>query len=116
MQRQYKGRFDYMNKIITILSLILLISCSQEPEVFTGPFVIRDGIKFDQKTNEPVNGIVEEFHVYGQLSERSNYIDGKRNGLYERFHENGQLSERSNYIDGKLNGPVEKFDSDGNRL
>ena len=93
-----------MKKILSILCLVLLSSCSQEPEVFTGPFVTRDGVKYDQNTNEPVTGIEETFYENGQLSSRSNFIGGELNGLSEEFHENGQLSRRANYTDGELNG------------
>ena len=71
-----------MNRLLIILSLVLLSSCSQEVpietptevtpqplEVVTGPFLVRDGITYDQKTNEPVTGIVEKFHENGQLVE-----------------------------------------------
>ena len=86
---------------------------SQEPEVLTGPFLIRDGITYDQNTNEPVTGIVEEFDEGGQLLSRGNYIDGEQNGLYEEFYENGQLSERGNYIDGLQDGLFEMFHENG---
>jgi len=93
-----------MKKVLTIICLVLLSSCSQEPEVLTGPFVTRDGIKYDQNTNEPVNGIAIEFYENGQLFERGNYIDDKRDGLLEEFYENGQLSTTVNFIDGKQDG------------
>ena len=102
-----------MRTILTILCLVLLSSCSQESEVVTGTFLIRDGVTFDQNTNTRVTGIIEDYHENGQLSIRSNYIDGKRNGLIEEFYENGQLSNRSNYIDGKLNGLYEEFHENG---
>ena len=57
-------------KIIVILCLVLLVSCSQEPEVVTGPFVFKNGITYDQTTNEPITGIVEEFYENGQLDRR----------------------------------------------
>ena len=65
-----------MKKILTILCLAFLSSCSQEPEVFTGPFVTRDGVKYDQNTNEPVTGIEETFYENGQLLGRVNYKEG----------------------------------------
>jgi len=102
-----------MQKILSILCLVLLSSCSQEPEVFTGPFVTRDGVKYDQNTNEPVNGIEKSFDENGQLRVRANYIDGKQDGLFESFHENGQLSERLNYKDDERDGLYESFDENG---
>ena len=101
-----------MQKILSILCLVLLSSCSQEPEVFTGPFVTRDGVKYDQNTNEPVNGIEKSFDENGQLSERLNYKDDERDGLYESFDENGQLEGRRSYKDDE----IKYFDENGNLI
>jgi antitoxin component YwqK of YwqJK toxin-antitoxin module len=100
-------------RLLTILCLVLLVSCSQEPEVFTGTFIVRDGITYHQDTNEPVTGIVEEFHDNGQLRERGNFIDGEPEGLREWFHDNGQLQQRINFIDGKQEGLLEVFHANG---
>ena len=97
-----------------VLCGLVLSACSQEPEVFTGPFIVRDGITYDQNTNEPLAGIVEEFYDDGQLESRGTFRDGELNGLYEEFYENGQLSFRGNYKDGKQDGLLEYFDKDGN--
>ena len=91
-------------RLLTILCLVLLSVHSYSQEVVTGPFLIRDGVTYDQNTNEPITGIVEEFYNDGQLERRENRIDGKRDGLRESFHENGQLRIRQNYIDGKVDG------------
>jgi cytochrome c biogenesis protein CcmG/thiol:disulfide interchange protein DsbE len=108
--------------LLTILSLVLLSSCSQEVptevtpqplEVVTGPFLIRDGIRYHQDTNELVTGIVEEFHENGQLRDKSNFKDGVLDGLNEYFHENGQLLFRANYRDGKPDGLHESFHGNG---
>ena len=98
-------------RLLTILCLVLLVSCSQE--VVTGPFLIRDGIMYDQDTNELVTGPYESFHDNGQLELRINIIDGKRVGRYRDFHDNGQLRSRGNVIDDELTGPFEEFYSNG---
>ena len=72
-----------MKTIFTFIFLVLLSSCSREPEVVTGPFVTREGVIYDQNNNEPVTGVIVEFHENGQLSSRANYIDGNQYGLYE---------------------------------
>ena len=101
-------------KIITILCLVLLSVHSYSQEVFTGPFLIRDGITYHQETNEPITGIVEEFYDNGQLKGRGNFKDGKPDGLHEWFHGNGQLFSRGNFKDGKEDGLFEHFDENGN--
>ena len=80
-----------MKESLTILSVFFLSFYSYSQEVFTGPFLIRDGIYYHQDTNELVTGIVESFYDDGRLRERRNYIDGVLGGLSEHFHENGQL-------------------------
>ena len=99
-----------------VLCGLVLSACSQEPEVFTGPFITRDGVIYDQNTNEPLTGIVEELNENGQLEQRTTYRDGKREGLWEYFHDNGQLEGRVNYIDGKREGLWEGFNEDGNSV
>ena len=101
-----------MKRLLTILCLVLLVSCSQEPPLL----IIRDGTTYDQNTNEPVTGIVETFHENGQLEVRGNFIDGKPEGFHEEFHENGQLSFRGNWKDGVQDGLREEFDEDGNLI
>jgi len=116
-----------MKPLLLLLSVFLLVSCSQEVpietptevtpqplEVVTGPFLFRDGITYHQDTNEPITGIVESFHDNGILKGRGNFKDGKPDGLHESFHENGQLWIRRNYVDGKEEGLFEMFDEDGN--
>ena len=102
-----------MNKLLTILCLVLLSVHSYSQEVVTGPFLIRDDVTYHQDTNQLVTGIVESFHTNGQLKLRTNFIDGEREGFFEEFHYNGQLRLRGNYDDGKLDGLFEEFHEDG---
>ena len=101
-------------KIIIILCLVLLVSCSQEPEVVAGHILIRDGITYLQDTNEPFTGTEEHYYDDGQLSLRRHYTDGKLDGVTEAFYENGQLAAREIHKDGKRFGVSEIFDEDGN--
>ena len=88
-----------MKRLLTILCLVLLVSCSQEPPLL----IIRDGITYDQNTNEPVTGIVETFHENGQLEFRGTVIDGKPvDGLWELFDEDGNLTETMTFRNGEL--------------
>tara|TARA_B110000259_G_C13916217_1_gene362965 strand:- start:183 stop:605 length:423 start_codon:yes stop_codon:yes gene_type:complete len=100
-------------KIIVILCLVLLVSCSQEPEVVTGPFVFKNGITYDQTTNEPITGIVEKFYENGQLKVREYYKDGKEDGLHEGFYTNGQLEFSLTYKEGKRDGLWESYHING---
>jgi antitoxin component YwqK of YwqJK toxin-antitoxin module len=96
-------------KIIVILCLVLLSSCSQDTEVLTGHILIRDGITYHQDTNEPITGTVEYFFDDGRLERRESYKDGERDGLWDSFYEDGQLQWRRNYKDGEDYGLFEFF-------
>ena len=86
--------------LIFVISSVLG-SCSQEPEVFIGPLPLKDGITYHQNMNEPVTGIVESYHVNGNVFMRTNFINGKQEGLEEVFYENGQLWFKGKFVDGK---------------
>jgi hypothetical protein len=58
-------------KITIVLCLFLLSVYSYSQEVFTGPFITRDDITYDQNTNEPITGIVEEWTSQGLLDCKS---------------------------------------------
>ena len=36
-------QWSLLSTVAALVSLLLIISCSQEDEVFTGPFLIKDG-------------------------------------------------------------------------
>jgi len=78
-----------------VLCGLVLSACSQEPEVVTGPFVIRNQIIYSQDSDQPVTGIIEEFYDSGSVESRKTYRDGILHGPMETFYENGQLENRS---------------------
>ena len=85
-------------RLLTILCLVLLVSCSQEPPLL----LVRDGVTYDQNTNELFTGIGEEFYDYGPLRIRTNYIDGEPDGLREWFDRNGNLISTQTFRNGVL--------------
>ena len=91
-----------MKPLLFLISVFLLSSYSYSQEVFTGPFLIRDGIYYHQDTNKFVTGIIETFNENGQLEVRGNYRDGKREGLWEYFDENGNLTKAETFRNGVL--------------
>ena len=125
-----------MKKLLTILCLLILVSCSNE--VPDDKLVERDGIIYEVNSTTPFTGSSVSYHENGQLNKRENYKNGQQDGpsewfhengqlggkgnykngeqdgLHERFYENGQLRDRVNFKDGKEDGPWEYFDEDGN--
>jgi len=96
-----------------LLLTIFLASCSDESNVLSGPFLIKDGITYHQTTTKPIRGELHSFYANGQLKDRTPYNKGLRDGLFEAFYENGQLRERVTYLSGIKNGLQETFAADG---
>ena len=103
-----------MKKLLTILCLVLLVSCSNE--VPSDKLVERDGITYEVNSTTPFTGSSVSYWINGQLLLRKNYKNGKEDGLWESFHDNGQLEYRGNYRDGEPEGPWEFFNEDGNLI
>jgi len=101
-----------MKKLLTILCLVLLVSCSNQ--VHSDKLVERDGITYEVNSTTPFTGSSVSYYEGAHPEYRGNYKNGKKDGLMEWFHENGQLSVRENYKDGKYDGLWEYFDDDGN--
>ncbi|SVD55271.1 uncharacterized protein METZ01_LOCUS408125 [marine metagenome] len=105
-----------MKKLLTILCLVLLVSCSEPPRlVQSGDLVTREGLYFEKFSDEPFTGIEVGFHGNKsvQLKEKTNYKDGKRHSLSEGYFENGQLNYKENYKNGLRDGLWEYFDENG---
>lgn len=94
---------------LILLVSILLIACSSELDVVSGPFVIKEGVTYDQSTNKPITGVIQEFYDDGQLKISATYRDGIRNGIKETFYDNGQLESRITLRAGLGHGVWEKF-------
>jgi len=101
-----------MNKILVILSFVLLASCSPK-EVPSKNLVERDGIKYEVNSQTPFTGSSVSFHENGRLSWKGNYKRGKQDGLYESYHENGRLMMRGNLKIGKQDGLREYYHENG---
>ena len=76
-----------------VLCGLFLSACSQDPEVVTGPFIVREGFTYDQKV---------VFYDNGQLQEKTNYKDGKQDGLWEFFDRNGNLTKTETWENGEV--------------
>jgi len=131
-----------MKKLLTILCLVLLVSCSNEVnEVPSHRLIENGGMTYEIGSNNPFTGVSvnykngqikerktfkdgvqeglwEKYRYYdnGQLWETENYKDGKRDGLWEWYRENGQLFSRENFKDGVPEGLPESFDQEGNLI
>ena len=65
-------------RLLIILCLVLLSSCSQEPEDFNkNETVTRDGLVYHQLSTEPLTGTVVSFYENGRLEGREHFKDGE---------------------------------------
>ena len=103
-----------MKKLLPILFVLIITSCSPPPEVPSDQLVIRDGVYYEVNSQTPFSGTSLSYNNDGQLDYREHFKDGKVDGLVEEYHENGQLKVRTNYNDGKRDGLRETFDVNGN--
>ena len=111
-----------MKKLLTILCLVLLVSCSPPPEVPSNQLVERQGVTYQVNSEKPFTGTSVEYYldtiIKNEFEERvlwkrTTYKDGVVDGLYESFHPNSQLKEKGNYNNGKEDGLQEKFFDNG---
>ena len=101
-----------MNKILIILSFVVLASCAPNEvpnEVPYKTLVERQGVTYEVNSQTPFAGTSVSHHKNGQLSEKVNYKDGKAQGLAEGYYENGQLEAKVNYKDGIFDGLAEEY-------
>ena len=81
-----------MKKLLTILCLVLLVSCSNEPppEVPSDKLVERQGIRYEINSQTPFTGSSVTYHENGQLKKVENYKNGKKDGLQRRYDDDGR--------------------------
>ncbi len=91
-----------MNKIIIILSLVLLGSYSYSEETPSDQLQMHiDGLYCEVNSTTLFTGVVADYYDNGQLKQTGNWKDNKSEGLWEYYHSNGQLNGRVKYKDGK---------------
>ena len=91
-----------MNKILIILSLVLLTACYNE--VLSKNLIERDGIKYEVNSQTPFTGSSVSSYENGQLEAKENWKDGELDGLRETYYDNGQLMYKGAYKDGNKEG------------
>ena len=104
-----------MKKLLPILFVLIITSCSPPPEVDWDQLVEREGVYYEVYSQIPFTGSSISYDGNGQLSTKRNYTDGEFDGLHEFYDENGPM-EQYNYKDGKLDGPSIVFHENGSIL
>ena len=100
-------------KPLLIAIFLLATACAEEPEVFSGPYLTRDGVLFDQETNQPITGIALRHYDSGELMAKTEYLSGLRHGVNKEFYLDGQLARLETYQSGLRHGSTETFSKYG---
>jgi antitoxin component YwqK of YwqJK toxin-antitoxin module len=101
-----------MNKILLILCLIFLVSCSQK-EVASDQIMERQGLAYEVNATTPFTGVAVEHYDNGQLKEKKTYRAGQAEGLHESHYDNGQLSAHRTYKGGRRHGLQQAYYDNG---
>lgn len=110
-----------MNKILIILSFVVLASCAPN-EIPSRDLVERNGIKYEINSQTPFTGVSTEYYLDTiiknefedrVLLQRTTFKKGIKNGFYESFHLNGQLKVKENFKDGYRDGLLEEYGENG---
>jgi antitoxin component YwqK of YwqJK toxin-antitoxin module len=108
-----------MNKLLSILCLLIIASCSKEVSqdqlVERGYFVdqnddqysVFDAYNLNRLTYEinsrtPFSGMSIQYYENGQWKDKTNYKDGKKEGLSQTYYSNGQVEYERTYKGGEL--------------
>jgi antitoxin component YwqK of YwqJK toxin-antitoxin module len=100
-----------MKKLLPILFILILSSCSKE--VPFDQLVERDGVFYEVNSQTGFTGTSISYYGNGQIEEKRTYRNGKEDGLIEYYYENGQLGSKENWKDGKREGPSVKYYENG---
>jgi hypothetical protein len=120
-----------MNKILIILSFVLLASCSPSADVTTRDIVSREGVNYERDSQTPfsgsagrdnwLGGFSKDIYSYGKkissetysvndnLVVKTSWKDGKMDGLQEHHYDSGKLKSRRRWEGGKLHGLSESY-------
>ena len=101
-----------MNKILIILSFVLLTSCGPK-DVSYKNFVTRQGITYEVNSETPFTGSQVLYWRNDQLASKQNYKDGEPAGLWEHYYKNGQLKDKGKFKDGRWEGLWEYYYENG---
>ena len=106
-----------MKKLLLLLFLIPLISCTED---WTGEKEVtylqdRNGIKYEVNSEVGFTGKYVEYFENGQKHIEEHLRLGKRNGLMTEWHENGQKASEGNWKNGKLEGLMTEWHDNGQK-
>jgi len=108
-----------MKKLIPLLTIIFLISCSQEmKEVDYSKIVKRNNTAYEVNSEEAFTGLVTAYHPNEQLKSKTIFVNGIKDGKYLEYRVNGSLLKALTYQKGTLlnltsyhaNGNMERYE------
>jgi|TARA_B110000438_G_C15628316_1_gene569769 antitoxin component YwqK of YwqJK toxin-antitoxin module len=97
-------------KTLSILLLLLLVSCSQEE----GNIPVEKIIAVDQTSKNITDGEFIEHHPNGNIKTKGLLKNGNRTGIWTSYFVNGKVQSESKFDKGKLNGKTAAYYPNGN--
>ena len=97
-------------KVLSILLLLLLVSCAQEE----GNIPSEKIIAVDHKPKSITDGEHIETHPDGSVKTKGAFKNGKRTGVWTSYFTNGKIQSENKYKKGVLNGKTAAYYPNGN--
>ena len=85
-----------------ILLLLAMLFASFAVETLAQKLVTKDGLVYQETSEEPYSGERLIHYKNGQLHWKISYKDGKKEGLSEVFDNSGKLKSQRTYKNGEL--------------
>lgn len=108
-----------MRTILSIVVLVLLTGCDNEPndseEIHVVTIHRTDGMVYSEVSykGEKPHGSSKIYHPNGKLFMDIMYRDGVKHGLSKQYYQNGILYLEATYVNGVMEGLAKKYHKDG---
>jgi antitoxin component YwqK of YwqJK toxin-antitoxin module len=97
-------------KTLSILLLLLLISCSQKEDNIP----VEKITSVDKTSKSVTDGEFIEYHPNGNIKAKGVLKNGKRTGIWTSYFVNGEVQSESKFDKGELNGKTAAYYPNGN--
>jgi len=114
-----------LNRYISILVLLVIVSCSgcdkvktkakrfiEKIQVINGPAETTDSEP--EVERKKFSGLRKTHYANGNLKSACEYVNGRRNGLCKTYYEDGTIHMEVNYIDNDKDGSAKWYYKNGN--
>lgn len=94
-----------MKKLLSILLILIISSCSDPQSTTSDKLTERNNISYFGDSKNPFTGEVVDYDVFGEkVVSTGYYLNGKKDGQWKTYHKNQNLKMIGNFVDGKKEG------------